>query len=73
MQSRGIILGLIEFAGKLPQTHLLTLAVGLTTLAVIIGKQTFVASRAGAVAGHGSGCGAGLWPWLGDQRCGGCR
>jgi high affinity sulfate transporter 1 len=36
LQSRGIILGLIEFAGKLPQTHLLTLAVGLTTLAVIM-------------------------------------
>ena len=73
MQSRSISLGLIEFAGKLPHTHLLTLAVGLTTLAVIIGKQTLVASRAGAVAGHGSGCGAGLWAWLGDQRCGGCR
>ena len=36
MQSRGITLGLIELAGKLPQTHLLTLAVGLTTLAVIL-------------------------------------
>ncbi|HSL04137.1 MAG TPA: sulfate permease [Nitrospiraceae bacterium] len=36
MQSRGITLSLIELAGKLPQTHLLTLAVGLTTLAVIL-------------------------------------
>jgi high affinity sulfate transporter 1 len=36
LQSRGITLRLIEFAGKLPQTHLLTLAVGLATLAVII-------------------------------------
>ncbi|MEO8339701.1 MAG: SulP family inorganic anion transporter [Nitrospirota bacterium] len=36
MQSRGIILRLIEFAGKLPHTHLPTLAVGLTTLAVIL-------------------------------------
>ena len=64
MQSRGIIPLLIEFAGKLPQTHLPTLAVGLTTLAVIIGEQTLVASRAGAIAGHGGGRGAGLWPWL---------
>jgi high affinity sulfate transporter 1 len=36
LQSRGIALRLIEFVGKLPQTHLLTLAVGLTTLAVIM-------------------------------------
>ena len=36
MQSHGIILGLIEFAGKLPQTHLLTLFVGFTTVAVIM-------------------------------------
>src|SRR5215475_6132192 len=39
MQSRGIIPHLIEFAGKLPQTHLPTLAVGLTTLAVIMGSK----------------------------------
>lgn len=39
MQSRGIIPRLIEFAGKLPQTHLPTLAVGLTTLAVIIASK----------------------------------
>src|SRR5262245_17696477 len=39
MQSRGITPRLIEFAGKLPQTHLPTLAVGLTTLAVIIGSK----------------------------------
>jgi len=39
MQSRGIIPRLIEFAGKLPQTHLPTLAVGLTTLAVIVGSK----------------------------------
>ena len=39
MQSRGILPRLIEFAGKLPQTHLPTLAVGLTTLAVIIGSK----------------------------------
>ena len=32
-----------------------------------------LASRTGAVARHGSGCGAGVWPKLGDQRCGGCR
>ena len=36
MQSHGIILGLIEFSGKLPQTHLLTLGVGLTTFVVIV-------------------------------------
>ena len=36
MESRGIIPRLIEFAGKLPQTHLPTLAIGLTTLAVIL-------------------------------------
>src|SRR5262249_17225405 len=39
MQSRGITPRLIEFAGKLPQTHLPTLAVGLTTLAVIIASK----------------------------------
>src|SRR5262249_62298244 len=39
MQSRGITPRLIEFAGKLPQTHLPTLAVGLTTFAVIIGSK----------------------------------
>ncbi len=40
MHSRGIALRLIELAGKLPQTHLPTLTVGLTTLAVIlIGKH----------------------------------
>lgn len=37
MQSRGIIQMLIELAGKLHQTHLPTLAVGSTTLAVIMG------------------------------------
>ncbi|MGH7182789.1 MAG: SulP family inorganic anion transporter [Nitrospiraceae bacterium] len=42
MESRGIILGLIELAGKLPQTHLLTLAVGLTTLAVILVSKRFL-------------------------------
>ena len=36
VHSPGIIPRLIEFAGKLPQTHLPTLAVGLTTLAVIM-------------------------------------
>jgi high affinity sulfate transporter 1 len=39
MQSRGIIPRLIEFAGKLPQTHLPTLAAGLTTLVVIMGSK----------------------------------
>ncbi len=39
MQSRGIIPMLIEFAGKLPQTHLPTLIVGLATLAVIMGSK----------------------------------
>jgi high affinity sulfate transporter 1 len=39
MHSRGIIASLIELAGKLPQTHLPTLAVGLTTLAVITGSK----------------------------------
>ncbi|MGA6827417.1 SulP family inorganic anion transporter [Nitrospira sp. NS4] len=39
MQSRGIIQMLIELAGKLHQTHLPTLAVGLTTLAVIMGSK----------------------------------
>ncbi len=42
MQSRGIIPRLIEFAGKLPQTHLPTLIVGLTTLAVIMGSKRFL-------------------------------
>jgi high affinity sulfate transporter 1 len=39
MESRGIIPRLIEFAGKLPQTHLPTLAIGLTTLAVILASK----------------------------------
>ena len=39
MHSRGIIQTLIELAGKLPQTHLPTLAVGLTTIAVIMGSK----------------------------------
>ncbi len=39
MQSRGITPRLIEFAGKLPHTHLPTLMVGLTTLAVIMGSK----------------------------------
>lgn len=39
MQSRGIIPRLIEFAGKLPHTHLPTLAVGLTTIGLILGSN----------------------------------
>ena len=39
MHSRGIIQMLIELAGKLHQTHLPTLAVGLATLAVIMGSK----------------------------------
>jgi high affinity sulfate transporter 1 len=39
MHSRGIIQMLIELAGKLHLTHLPTLAVGLTTLAVITGSK----------------------------------
>jgi high affinity sulfate transporter 1 len=39
MHSRGITQMLIELAGKLHQTHLPTLAVGLTTLAVIMGSK----------------------------------
>ena len=39
MHSRGIIPRLIEFAGKLPQTHLPTLAVGATTFAIIMGSK----------------------------------
>jgi high affinity sulfate transporter 1 len=39
MQSRGIIQTLIELAGKLHLTHLPTLAVGLTTLVVIMGSK----------------------------------
>lgn len=39
MHSRGIIQMLIELAGKLSQTHLPTLAVGLTTLAVFMGSK----------------------------------
>jgi high affinity sulfate transporter 1 len=39
MYSRGIIPRLIEFVSKLPQTHLPTLAAGLTTLAVIMGSK----------------------------------
>jgi high affinity sulfate transporter 1 len=39
MQSRGIIPRLVELAGKLPQTHLPTLAVGVATLAVILGSK----------------------------------
>src|SRR5215831_7720865 len=42
MQSRGIIPQLIEFAGKLPHTHLPTLAVGMATLAVIMGSKRFL-------------------------------
>ncbi len=38
MQARGITPRVIEFAAKRPQTHLPTLAVGLATLAVIIGS-----------------------------------
>ena len=39
MYSRGIIPRLIELAGKLPHTHLPTLVVGLTTVAVILGTK----------------------------------
>ena len=39
LHSRGIIPLFLELAGKLRQTHLPTLAVGLTTLAVIIGSK----------------------------------
>jgi high affinity sulfate transporter 1 len=39
MHSRGIVQMLIELAGKLHLTHLPTLAVGLTTLAVIMGSK----------------------------------
>jgi len=39
MTAHRIIPTLIEFEGKLPQTHLPTLAVGLTTLAVIMGSK----------------------------------
>lgn len=42
MHSRGIIPRLIEFAGKLPQTHLPTLAVGATTFAIIMGSKRLV-------------------------------
>jgi high affinity sulfate transporter 1 len=42
VQSRGIIPSLIELAGKLPQTHLPTLAVGLTTVAVIMGSKRWL-------------------------------
>ena len=39
MHSHGIIQTLIELAGKLTQTHLPTLVVGLTTIAVIMGTK----------------------------------
>src|SRR5262245_11937084 len=39
MHSRGIVPQLIEFAGKLPQTHLPPLAVGLATRAVLVGSR----------------------------------
>jgi high affinity sulfate transporter 1 len=39
MHSRGMIPMFIELAGKLHQTHLPTLAVGLTTFAIIIGSK----------------------------------
>jgi high affinity sulfate transporter 1 len=42
LQAPGISLRLIEFAGKLPQTHLLTLAVGITTLTVILVSKRLV-------------------------------
>lgn len=42
LQAPGISLRLIEFAGKLPETHLLTLAVGITTLAVILISKRLV-------------------------------
>jgi high affinity sulfate transporter 1 len=39
MQSHGIIASLIEFVGKLPQTHLPTLAVGLLAIAVMLVRK----------------------------------
>jgi high affinity sulfate transporter 1 len=39
MESHGIVPSLIELAGKLPQTHLPTLAVGLLTLAVLLASR----------------------------------
>ena len=42
MHSRGMIQMLIELAGKLHLTHLPTFAVGLTTLAVIMGSKRFL-------------------------------
>ena len=36
MQSRGIIANLIEFVGKLPETHLPTLAIGLLAIAIMV-------------------------------------
>ena len=36
MKSHGIIPNLIEFVGKVPETHLPTLAVGLATIAVML-------------------------------------
>jgi MFS superfamily sulfate permease-like transporter len=42
MESHRIIPSLIEFIGKLPQTHLPTLAVGLSTIAVLIASKRFL-------------------------------
>ena len=51
MHSRGIVPRLIELAGKLPHTHLPTLTVGLTTLAVILaGKHWWPRAPASLLA-----------------------
>jgi MFS superfamily sulfate permease-like transporter len=42
MESHRIIPSLIEFIGKLPQTHLPTLAVGLATIAILIASKRFL-------------------------------
>ncbi len=42
IESSGIIPRLVEFAGKLPQTHLPTLAVGAVTLAVMLAVRRFL-------------------------------
>jgi len=42
IKSGGIIPRLVEFASKLPQTHLPTLAIGVVTLAVMVGLRRFL-------------------------------
>ena len=39
MQARGVIASAIELTGKLPQTHLPTLAVGVITVSILIGAK----------------------------------